>query len=90
MPEVVLMDISMPHADGYEVARRLSAIPEVGRNVTYIAVTGFGQPDDFRRSSEAGFAHHMVKPVNPEELDLFLKQKLRRGGSENARLSPNT
>ena len=43
---------------------RLSAIPEVGRKVTYIAVTGFGQPSDFERSEAADFAHHMVKPVN--------------------------
>ena len=52
--DAILMDISMPGADGYEVARRLNAIPEVGQQVTYIAITGFGQPNDFKRSEEAG------------------------------------
>jgi two-component system CheB/CheR fusion protein len=75
-PQAVLMDISMPGADGYEVARRLSAIPEVGRDIRYIAVTGLGQPDDFRRSQEAGFAHHLVKPVDPNELDHILRQTM--------------
>jgi CheY-like chemotaxis protein len=70
------MDISMPDADGYEVARRLSAIPEVGRDVAYIAVTGFAQPTDFQRSKEAGFARHLVKPVDPNELDEVLRQSL--------------
>jgi two-component system CheB/CheR fusion protein len=76
-PQAVLMDISMPGTDGYEVARRLSAIPEVGRDIRYIAVTGLGQPDDFRRSQEAGFAHHLVKPVDPNELDDILRQMMR-------------
>ena len=75
-PQAVLMDISMPGADGYEVARRLSAIPELGRDISYIAVTGFGQPNDFRRSEEAGFAHHLVKPVDPNELDHILRQTM--------------
>ena len=75
-PQTVLMDISMPGADGYEVARRLSAIPEVGRDISYIAVTGLGQPDDFRRSKVAGFAHHLVKPVDPNELDHILRQTM--------------
>ena len=75
-PQVVLMDISMPGADGYEVARRLSAIPEIGANTAYIAVTGFAQPNDFKRSEEAGFAGHLVKPVDPNELDRVLRQML--------------
>lgn len=77
------MDIAMPHADGYEVARRLSAIPEVGRKVTYIALTGFGQPNDFQRSEEAGFAHHLVKPVDPNELDQLLTEVLLGRGAGN-------
>ncbi|MDQ6685426.1 MAG: hybrid sensor histidine kinase/response regulator [Pseudomonadota bacterium] len=75
-PQIVLMDISMPDADGYEVARRLSALPEIGRDVVYIAVTGFAQPNDFKRSADAGFAHHLIKPINPEELDKILRQAL--------------
>jgi two-component system CheB/CheR fusion protein len=77
-PHAVLMDVSMPDADGYEVARRLSAIPAIGRDVTYIAVTGFGQPNDFRRSEEAGFAHHLVKPVDPNELNEILHETMAR------------
>lgn len=76
-PQVVLMDISMPEVDGYEVARRMRALPEVGSDVTYIAVTGFGQPGSFQRSVDAGFAHHMVKPVDPQELDRILRQALQ-------------
>lgn len=87
-PQAVVMDISMPNADGYEVARRLSTIPEVGQKVTYIAVTGFGRPSDFRRSEQAGFAHHLVKPVNPKELDQLLKQALRGPGPDNGPLPP--
>jgi two-component system, chemotaxis family, CheB/CheR fusion protein len=75
-PHAVLMDISLPDADGYEVARRLRAMPEVGRKVIYIAITGFGQPKDFQRSEEAGFAHHLVKPVDPNELDQVLRRTL--------------
>jgi two-component system CheB/CheR fusion protein len=75
-PQAVLMDISMPDADGYEVARQLGALPEVGGQVAYIAVTGFGQASDFKRSKDAGFFHHLVKPVDPDELDLILKSAL--------------
>ncbi len=76
-PQVVLMDIAMPEADGYEVARRLSAMPEMGNETVYIGVTGFGQPQDFRRSEAAGFARHLVKPVDPVELDGVLRKALK-------------
>jgi two-component system CheB/CheR fusion protein len=89
-PQAVLMDIAMPDADGYEVARRLSAMPEVGQMVTYIALSGFGHPNDFQRSEEAGFAHHLVKPVNPNELDRLLKQALLGASSDNGHLSAAT
>ena len=74
-PQVVLLDLAMPGADGYEVARRLQALPGMGKAV-YIAVTGFGQPEDFRRTAQAGFARHMVKPVDPRELDKLLRRAL--------------
>lgn len=79
-PQAVLMDICMPHADGYEVARQLSKLLEVGPTVTYIAVTGFGEPSDIERSDQAGFAHHMVKPVDPKELVRLLKLSLGEPG----------
>jgi signal transduction histidine kinase/DNA-binding response OmpR family regulator len=62
-PEVVLLDIGLPEMDGYEVARRLRACP--GPNgMLLIAVTGYGQEQDVRRSRAAGFDHHLVKPVD--------------------------
>lgn len=66
-PDVALVDIGLPGLDGYEVARRIRALPGTGS--TYlIALTGYGQPDDRRRSHEAGFNAHLVKPVKMDEL----------------------
>ena len=63
-PEVVLLDIGLPGLDGYQVARRLRE--EVGLDHTLlVAMTGYGQPEDRRRSQEAGIDHHFVKPVEP-------------------------
>ena len=76
-PQAVLMDISLPQADGYEVARCLRAMPGAGRDVTYIAVTGLGQANDLRRSADAGFEHHLVKPVDPQALNRLLKLALQ-------------
>jgi DNA-binding response OmpR family regulator len=65
--DVVLLDIGLPHMDGYEVARRLRAA-RPKRRPWIIAVTGYGQEDDRRRSAEAGIDLHLVKPVDPEAL----------------------
>jgi PAS domain S-box-containing protein len=63
-PEVVLLDIGLPGLDGYQVARRLR--DEVGLDTSLlVAMTGYGQPEDRRRSREAGIHHHFVKPVEP-------------------------
>jgi signal transduction histidine kinase len=63
-PEVVLLDIGLPGLDGYQVARRLRE--EVGLNhALLVAMTGYGQPEDRRRSREAGIQYHFVKPVEP-------------------------
>ena len=59
-PEVVLLDIGLPELNGYEVAQRMR---EVAPSVRLIAVSGYGQPEDKQRSSEAGFSAHLVKPV---------------------------
>ena len=59
-PEVVLLDIGMPNMNGYEVARALRSI-SWGRELVLVAVTGWGQEDDQRRSAEAGFDRHMTK-----------------------------
>jgi CheY-like chemotaxis protein len=66
-PHVVLLDIGLPGIDGYEVARRLRAMPSSVRPVL-VAVTGYGQPADRERSREAGFDHHLVKPMAIETL----------------------
>jgi PAS domain S-box-containing protein len=63
-PEVVLLDIGLPGLDGFEVARRLQAEPGL-ENTLLVAMTGYGQPEDRRRSREAGIHHHFVKPVEP-------------------------
>ena len=62
-PDAVLLDIGMPGMDGYEVARRIRALP-AGAATPLIAVTGWGQQEDIRRCFEAGFDHHLVKPVD--------------------------
>ena len=63
--DLVFLDVQMPGMDGYEVARHLKE--DAGaRQVTLIALTGYGQPEDIRRAKEAGFDHHLVKPVEPE------------------------
>jgi CheY-like chemotaxis protein/anti-sigma regulatory factor (Ser/Thr protein kinase) len=64
-PDVVLLDIGLPRLDGYEVGRRLRARPDM-KDVVIIAVTGYGQDSDRRRSEEAGFQYHLVKPVAPQ------------------------
>ena len=70
-PQVVLLDLGLPGMDGYEVAQRLRAW-EVGTAPTLIALTGYGQEEDRRRSQRAGFDHHLVKPVDPSELHRLL------------------
>ena len=72
-PDVVLLDIGLPGIDGYEVARRCREDPELAR-MTLVAMTGYGQDSDRRRSQEAGFNAHLVKPVDREELRLLLHQ----------------
>jgi signal transduction histidine kinase/CheY-like chemotaxis protein len=66
-PEVVLMDIGLPTIDGYELAQRLRNDPDLGAGVALVvAVTGYAEDEARRRSREAGFDHHLVKPVDPD------------------------
>ena len=66
-PDLVLLDIGMPGMDGYEVCRRLRREVRLGKT-TLVALTGWGQDEDRRRSHDAGFDHHIVKPVEPSAL----------------------
>jgi signal transduction histidine kinase len=71
-PDVVLCDIGLPDMDGVEVCRRVKAI-EGGSPPVMVALTGWGMESDRRRTSEAGFEHHLVKPVVPDQLRAILK-----------------
>ncbi|MDB6041530.1 MAG: two-component hybrid sensor and regulator [Gammaproteobacteria bacterium] len=70
-PDAVFLDIGLPGMSGYEIAERLRELPESARAVL-IAITGYGQDDDRRRSRDAGIDHHLVKPVAPETLHNLL------------------
>jgi signal transduction histidine kinase/CheY-like chemotaxis protein len=70
-PHVALLDIGMPEMNGYEVARALRQ-QTWSDDVVLIALTGWGQAEDRKRSSEAGFDHHIVKPATPEALEQLL------------------
>jgi signal transduction histidine kinase/CheY-like chemotaxis protein len=70
-PAVVLLDLGMPGMDGFQVARRVRQQP-VLKEVTLIALTGWGQEEDRRRCREVGFDHHLVKPVDIEALEALL------------------
>ncbi|MBY0397315.1 MAG: response regulator, partial [Thermoleophilia bacterium] len=70
-PDVVLLDIGLPKLDGHEVCRRIRAEPW-GDEVALIALTGWGQEDDRRKSEAAGFDGHLVKPVDHGELTRLL------------------
>ena len=69
-PDVALLDIGLPGMDGFEVARRLQERP--GKKPLLVAVTGYGQEEDRRRSEQAGIDLHLLKPVDPEELKQLL------------------
>jgi len=73
LPEVALLDIGMPLLDGYEVARRIRA-QAWGRRITLVALTGWGQDSDRRRSQEAGFDSHLVKPLDLAKLTQLLSR----------------
>lgn len=70
-PQAIVLDIGLPGMDGYEVARRMRDC-EGCRHALIIAVTGYGQEEDRQRSHDAGFDHHLVKPVGIAELRALL------------------
>ena len=74
VPDVVLLDIGMPRLNGYDACRRIRN-EAWGKGMVLIAMTGWGQDDDRRRTLEAGFDGHMVKPVDPNALMHILASK---------------
>jgi PAS domain S-box-containing protein len=70
-PDLVFLDLGMPGMDGYQVARKMREIPGMEKAVL-AALTGWGQKEDLRRTAEAGFDHHLVKPPEPELLEDLL------------------
>jgi CheY-like chemotaxis protein len=76
-PDAIVLDLGMPRLNGYEACERIRAMPW-GQEVRLIAVSGWGQQDDRRRSMAAGFDAHLVKPVAPDELMTLLEQQVRR------------
>lgn len=71
IPDIALIDLGLPTMDGYEVAQRLREQPEF-RNVILIAQTGWGREEDRKRAREAGFEHHLVKPIDHHQLAQIL------------------
>jgi two-component system CheB/CheR fusion protein len=81
-PDAAIIDIGLPRMDGYQVARCIRAHPH-GRTMILLALTGYGRPSDHQRSAEAGFDHHLVKPVDLGTLARLLSahQDPRRAAS---------
>ncbi|HTW38361.1 MAG TPA: response regulator [Steroidobacteraceae bacterium] len=71
-PDLVLLDLGLPKLDGYEVARRIRREPW-GKSLVLVALTGWGQETDRRRTRETGFDSHLVKPLDFEMLTQFLR-----------------
>jgi len=66
-PDIAFVDIGLPGRNGYDVARSLRQMPQTA-TCALVAVTGWGQNEDRRRSQEAGFSVHLVKPVDPQQV----------------------
>ena len=79
-PNIVILDIGLPEMDGYEIARRLRQRPQLA-NVWLIAMTGYGTDSDRQRSQEAGFDHHLVKPVDPQKVEELLARLTKQSRS---------
>ena len=71
-PNVVLCDLGLPHMGGVEICRRIRALP-IAVPPLMVAITGWGREEDHRRTREAGFDHHLVKPVAVDSLDRVLR-----------------
>ena len=70
-PDLVFLDIGLPKMNGYDAARIIRAQPD-GKDVVLVAVTGWGQEQDRRRAADAGFDHHLTKPVDPHAVEALI------------------
>ena len=82
-PQAILLDIGIPKMNGYDVARRIREQPW-GKKMVLIAVTGWGQTEDIQRTIEAGFDHHLVKPVDPADLTKLLASLIAEDDAQQA------
>jgi PAS domain S-box-containing protein len=87
-PDVVLLDVGLPLRNGYDAARLIRGEPW-GRNMVLIALTGWGQEQDRKQSREAGFDHHLVKPVDPKALMSLLAELFNGQRKGPARRAPD-
>jgi two-component system, chemotaxis family, CheB/CheR fusion protein len=71
-PDVARVDIGLPDIDGYAVVREVHG--RLGRSIPLIALTGLGQPENIKRSHEAGFVRHLTKPFDVENLDQVIRE----------------
>jgi CheY-like chemotaxis protein len=85
-PDLLLLDIGMPQMDGYEACRRIKSEPW-GEEMCVVALTGWGQEEDRRKSQAAGFDHHLVKPVEMGQLAQLIERLDTPGGSADGGLT---
>jgi len=77
-PAIMLLDLGLPDLDGYEVARRIRALP-CGGKLLLVAISGWGRDEDREQSKNAGFDHHLIKPVDPDVLIQIVREATTSG-----------
>jgi len=82
-PDIVITDIELPIMNGYELASRLRALPQLA-DCLFIAVTGYGQSHDPHQSRASGFQHHLVKPVDMHRLLTIVAERAGRDGASRS------
>jgi len=82
-PDVMLLDLGLPGMDGFQVAQRVRADPD-NSSIVIVAVSGYGQEEHRSRSAQAGFDHHLVKPIEPAVVsELLASLQSRRHGTSS-------
>jgi PAS domain S-box-containing protein len=86
-PDIILLDLGLPGIDGYEVARALRRMPELGHPLL-VAVTAWGAPEDRARTKQAGFDEHLTKPVDISMIELLLTTLPARRSQDGSGIPP--